>query len=205
MVKIRCRRCNEKLKKSFDFCPSCGTRVLDSSQDSKDYGMLGKNDFLGTQDMKLPFGFNKIFNNLVKQLEKQMNSEDFGAQGMPRGFKVQISTGRPQQTRQMIERKPMRQDDNKEEFLSDHEKDRRMNLPKVNAESKMKRLGDKIIYEIEAPGVIQRKDVLVTKLATGLEIKAYTKDKCYVKFIPLTVEVINCNVKKDKVFVELKV
>ena len=65
-------------------------------------------------------------------------------------------------------------------------------------------MGKKIIYEIETPGVRTKKDVVVAKLASGLEIKGYSEDKCYVKFIPLTVEVIGYYVENEKIFVELK-
>ncbi|MFH1563606.1 MAG: hypothetical protein ABIF11_09390, partial [Nitrospirota bacterium] len=77
-------------------------------------------------------------------------------------------------------------------------------LPKVEVEAKIRRLADRIIYEIDVPGVGSKADVVVTELATGLEIKAYSRDKCYVKFIPLKVEVIEYYVRPNKVFVELR-
>ena len=77
-------------------------------------------------------------------------------------------------------------------------------MPKVEVESKIKRLGNTIIYEIETPGVKIKGDVVLTELATGLEIKAYSKNKCYVKFIPLKVEVIQYSVEKEKVVVEIR-
>jgi len=211
MFNDKCGRCNRKVKKSFDFCPSCGYR-LDGSKE--DYGMLGRNDAGNFQeDLKLPFGMGKMVNSLVKQLEKQMNEGNMngkpGPGGMPRGFQVKISTGKPGQVGQMG---MPRQNGNggkevveqKRVVISQEEMDRREKLKRVDAKSNVRRLSDRIIYEIEAPGVKSNKDVVISKLATGLEIKAYSDKKCYVKFIPLTVEVIRYKVSKEKVFVELK-
>jgi hypothetical protein len=69
----------------------------------------------------------------------------------------------------------------------------------------MKRLADRIVYEIITPGVKSKKDVAVAELATGLEVKAYSRNKCYVKFIPLKVEVIGYYLKNERLFLELKV
>ena len=88
--------------------------------------------------------------------------------------------------------------------VSEAENSRRIGLPKVEGESRIKRLGDTIIYEIETPGIKNKDNVVLTELATGLEVKAYSKDKCYVKFIPLKVEVVEYYVEKEKVIVELK-
>jgi len=88
--------------------------------------------------------------------------------------------------------------------ISAEEAERRMGLRKVKAESRVRRLADRIVYEIDAPGIRDKVDVVVTELATGLEIRAYSDDKCYVKFIPLKVEVIGYSVRSEKVFVELR-
>ena len=50
-----------------------------------------------------------------------------------------------------------------------------------------------------------KKDVVLGELATGLEIRAYSKDKCFVKFIPLKFEVSQYYLRNDRLFVELKV
>jgi len=45
---------------------------------------------------------------------------------------------------------------------------------------------------------------MITELETGIEIRAYSKDKCYIKVIPLKVEVLNWRVGEEMVFVEFK-
>ncbi len=199
-----CSSCNEKVKDKFNFCPSCGNS-FNGTRRSEDFGMLGKNDSMPNiaGDLKLPFGLGKMVNSLVKQLEQQMNNSNLGEniEGAPKGFKIKVSTGMPQMKQVVKEASP-------EVSISDNinpkESERRMKLPRVDAESRVRRLGDRIIYEIETQGVKSKKDVVLTKLATGIEVKAYSKDKCYVRFIPLTVEIVGYFVKQNKVYVELK-
>ena len=203
MLKKKCPSCARKIKKEFGFCPYCGASFK-TIKENENFGMLGREDNIKNiqNDLNLPFGINKIMGSLVKQLEKQMNDlNGENPSGIPRGFKIKIATGQPQM-KQVIQGEPKKIEEVPK--ISEEENSRRVSLPKVKVESKVRRLADRIVYEIETPGVKKNTDVVVTKLASGLEIKAYSKDKCYVKFIPLTVEVIEYSVRDEKVFVELK-
>ncbi len=201
MFKRKCPSCAKNLEKSFRFCPYCG-ESLKRVQEEKNYGVLGKEDSVDLirDELKLPFGMEKIMNSLIKQLEKKMNEANKSEENnFPRGFKIKISTGNPQM-KQILENKSPRVVNNfTEEQIREKTK-----LPKIKAESKVKRLSDKIIYEIVTPGVKSPKEVIITKLASGLEIKAYSKDKCYTKFIPLTLEVLQYYIKDEKLIIELK-
>lgn len=203
MMRKKCLSCAKKVERKFSYCPYCGAsfRML---HDKEDFGMLGRDDFSerAQEELKLPFGIEKIMNSLVKQLEKQMGNADFGDnRGMPKGIKIRVMRGVPQMG-QVVRQMPQK----RKELIkvSDREVERRMSLPKVEAESKVRRLADMIIYEIEAPGIQKKEDVVLTELATGLEIRAYSRNKCYVKFIPLKVEVIEYHIEKEKVIVELR-
>ena len=205
MIKKKCPSCEKKIESKFSFCPHCGTS-FSTKVKNNDFGMLGATDDLGkiAGELKLPFGMEKMMGSLIKQLEKQMGSMNFeGADGMPKGIKIKIARN-PQmnQMGQMMRQKPRVQDSIPK--ISEKENRRRMTLPKINVDSKVKRLSNTIIYEIETPGVKKKEDVVLTELATGLEIKAYSNDKCYVKFIPLKVEVIQYYVNQEKVFVDIK-
>jgi len=199
MFKKKCSSCAKKVEKKFNFCPYCGNsfKVL---KNEEDYGFLGKEDVMGSENLNLPFGMGKIVESLVKQLEKQMGEMDFHNEGIPRGFKIRVSTKTPQ-IKQVMKQKPKVLNN---EMVPMEEIERRGNLPKFEAESKVRRLSDRIIYEISTPGVKAKKDVVVSELESGLEVRAYSKDKCYVKVIPFTVEIINYSLEKDKLFLELK-
>jgi len=206
MFKKKCPSCAKKIEKKFNFCPYCGAGQKSGVRGkvSGDFGMLGVDDSGENVrvEQKLPFGMEKIMGSLVKQLEKQMGNMDFGdVQGMPKGIRINVVRGNPQ-ARQIVREVPKKKIEVAK--ISDKENERRMGLKKVEAESKVRRLADRIIYEIDAPGVREKGDVVVTELATGLEIRIYSEDRCYVKFIPLKVELISYSVKPDRVFVELK-
>jgi len=202
MLKKKCPSCAKKVAKSFSYCPHCGVSFK-AKEDRENFGMLGRNDNEVVQEeLKLPFGIEKIMGSLVKQLEKQIGNVDMkDMQGMPKNINIRIARGVPQMG-QVVRRVPQKRED--VAVVSDEENERRMGLPKIEVDAKIRRLANSIIYEIETPGVQDKKDIVVTELATGLEIKAYSKNECYVKFIPLKVEVVEYYVDKEKVFVELK-
>ncbi len=203
MARLKCGSCGENLKKKFDYCPYCGVPSRSFSSE-KDYGFFGRNDSQNNQmnQIKLPFGMNRMVNSLIKQLEREigeMNFED-NSEINPRGFKIRISTGRPQLNQMAVqEKRPVQPNQ-----ITAKEQERRAKLSRVDAKSNVKRLSDRIVYEIDTPGISSKNDVALTTLASGLEVKVYSKDKCFVKFIPLNVEVIRYTIAKDKLFLELK-
>jgi len=201
-MKRKCSSCAKKVDRKFNYCPYCGVGFK-NVQNEKNFGMLGRDDSMGEirQEPKLPFGVNKIVGSLMKQLEKQMGDINFNQKGVPKGFKIRLSTGHPQ-IGQIIQGGPKKETAILN--ISQEEAERRIGLPKTEAKSKVRRLADRIIYEIVTPGVKMKKDVVVTELASGLEVRAYSKNKCYIKFIPLKVEIIRYYVEDEKVFLEVK-
>jgi len=69
------------------------------------------------------------------------------------------------------------------------EDDRRVlrKVPDVKEEAVMnvKRIRDKIIYELELPGVKSLRDVKLMRFPESLEVRAYAPEKLYFKIIPL--------------------
>lgn len=199
MFRKKCKSCGEKVERKFNYCPWCGGSLkVGGSRD--DFGMLGRNDTERAQEeTRLPFGMEKIMGSLVKQLEKQIGNMDIDERtGFPKGIKIQIARSPMGQ----VTKKPVKK--REVVYVSNEEAERRSSLEKMKAESRMRRIGDVIIYEIETPGLKKKEDVVITELATGLEIRAYSKDKCYVKIIPLKVEVLGWKVEKEKVLVEFR-
>jgi len=197
MFDKRCSGCGDKVERKFRYCPWCGASLKGSGDD---FGMLGVDDDGQVEEnFKLPLGLNKIMGSLVKQLEKDIGKIDMNAQGMPKGFKIQIGGRMPMQ---MVQNKPKKKIENI--VVDKEEVDRRRKLKRVDADAKVKRLGDVVLYEIAAPGVSDKRDVVMTELETGLEIRIYTDDVCYVKTIPLKVEVLRWKAEKGKVLVELR-
>ncbi len=196
----RCPSCNERVKKKFNYCPHC-SYGLKQRKPTGDFGLLGLGD-----DIKLPFGFNAIMKPLMKQLEKELGSLDMSElnQNMgqqPKGFKIQISTGKPQ-NHQNVGKVEMPVIENDE--VSHRESERRQKLPRVDAKSTIRRLPEGIVYEISTPGVKNQKEVVVSQLEDGIEVRAYSKAKCYTKIIPMKAEILGYKVSDEKVLVKLK-
>lgn len=204
MFKQKCPGCAKKLDSKFNFCPWCGQSIKHHNE-QKNFGLLGRSDAAENMQQQpmnqinLPFGLGKMVDSLMKQLESELSG--MGDQGMPKGFNIKIQTGNPQQMnmprQQGQQQMPMPQ-------ITPEESQRRQSLPKQDAESKIKRLSDKIIYEIYTPGIKNKEDIVITKLEQGFEIKAYTHDVCYLKTIPLQIEIMGFSIQKDKVIVELQ-
>jgi hypothetical protein len=208
--KKKCPGCGEKVEKKFKYCPWCSF-ALKQREIEDNFGMLGKDDEIqrALQHASLPMGLNGMLGGLMKQLEKEMSNMGNAEPGKPRGFKIQISTGMPKM--QMIgpgQNKPNIQlphgNELIEESIPEDERERRTKLKRVEAKSTIRRLPEGVIYEIDTPGVTSKKDVAITKLEQSMELKAYSKDRCYVKTIPMKVEVLGISVRDDKVFLKLK-
>lgn len=200
MFKKKCPSCAKKIEKKYNFCPFCGQSFKEQKQ-QEDYGMLGTDDSIENikQEVRLPLGLNTIMNSLMKQLQKELGD------GSGKGFKIKISTGNPQLKKIHPQAKRQtRQTNQTKQYIPKEEQERRSSLPKKQAESKIKRIGDSIIYEISTPGVKSKSDVAISKLEESIEIRAYSKDKCYIKTIPMKLEISEYFVKDNQVILELK-
>lgn len=207
-IKKKCPSCGRKIERKFNFCPWCG-RVLKNKK-RNDYGFLGKDDFSegGNQMTQgiMPMGnLNKIMNSLMNQINKEMQNfdgKDFSG-SMPKGFSIKIQRGMPQ-IKQPTRKQPKEAEKIIKPKLSEKEKTRRSNLKSKNTTSKVRRLSDKIFYEIDAPGIKDKSQVEITSLENGLEVKIYTKEFCYVKLIPVKIKFSKMDIKKDKLILEFK-
>jgi hypothetical protein len=193
----KCPSCDKRTRKKSNFCSSCGY-----SYRQKNSGNLTMGDLMG--DIKMPFGLNGLMKTLVKQLDKELGNLDLDAleETQPRRFKIQISNGPPQM--QKVHKVEVPSLEEEFEKVSDREAERRQNLKKVAAVSTIRRLPEGLVYEISAPGVKYKKEVVISQLEDGIEVRAYSKDKCYVKMIPVKSEIIGYQVGDEKVLLKLK-
>ena len=208
----KCQRCEGKLKDAFSFCPYCGVD-LRTNEDSRDFGMLGKNDGLAGAPLTGGFGgmgitdkmIGGIFNSLMKNLENQMKNMDFeklddGLKGerhevqrFPNG--IRISVGKPRQVKKDV-KKIVRK------TISEEQVTRMSKLPRSEARSEVRRFSDKVVYELKAPEVEDVNDIFVSKLETGYEVKAIGKKKVYVNSLPVNLPLRRYFIKDKKLHVE---
>lgn len=93
--------------------------------------------------------------------------------------------------------------DNFNEF-TEEQNERFSKLKKIMPESHLKRIDDKIIYEIELPGVDSLKDTSIIQLEDGIEIRALSEKKAYLKRVPLNLSILNYYLSKNLLILEFK-
>ena len=206
-----CRQCGTGVKGKYDFCPYCGNRLEDKKGD---FGMLGKNDLLGNnpEEFRLPPGFNMIFNSLMKNFEKQF--KDIGGKTeKPEEKKNHISISISafgnkaplvkvsSPMGQNLEKKKIRTasfDDLSPEQLKKFSK-----LPKEEPKTNIRRLSNKVFYEVNLPGVKSAKDISILNLEKGIELKAVSAKKAYMKSIPINLPILKYKLSKGKLVLEM--
>ena len=134
MFEKKCSECGKKIQKDFLYCPYCGNSIK-VKRERDNFGMLGRDDEflereLFQENAKLPMGIDKIMNSLVKQLDKEL-SQTKGFGNVPAGFKIQISTGKPQTRPVERKEKILRQEFR--EQIDEKEAERRGKLQRENA------------------------------------------------------------------------
>ncbi|MEM4181603.1 MAG: zinc ribbon domain-containing protein [Candidatus Pacearchaeota archaeon] len=201
MKKKKCLRCNKEIERNFDFCPWCGEKLAKKTK--SDYGLLGETDDEFFSDKEIFFPIDRIFerifsdmNNLFSNssIEKKANTIPFN------NIQIKFSTFSPRREISYNKNKNdvHEQKKNNKRELSDNP------VQIVKAEAKFRRLPEGVVYEIFAPGVKSREDIVINRIEGGIEIRAYTKDKCYVKTIPLKVDSFSYSVKENKVILTIK-
>lgn len=226
--KKNCGKCGRKVSDKNNFCSACGCGI--GKSENGDWGMLGKDDSPAEEEfggIRIPGGFNVIFNSLMKNLDKQFRNLDremrkgaesargFSKNGKPRngigkGISISISSmgnGPPKiSVMSYGNGKTANGKKTKEISLSEFSRDAPKNfskLPREEPKTGIKRLSDKVVYEIEIPDVKSTKDVLITKLENSIEIKAASEKKSYSKLIPFNLPIINYDFAEGKLVLEM--
>src|SRR3989344_9010760 len=211
---IKCRVCSSKVSSDFAFCPHCGSVLNEEpKEDDKDYGLLGKDDSLSSLEKSFQgnnFGItdkivSSIFNSLVKSLDKQFkdvdkqSARDMGRaeiKSFPTGIRIKISPA--------TQSKPKQKAQKTKRVITPEQMEKMTSLPRSEAKANVRRLSDKVIYELTTPGVESTDDVFVSKLENGYEIKAIGNKKVYFKSLPVNLPIRGFSIGKNKLLVEFK-
>lgn len=213
--KKKCEKCGKKIEEKYSFCPYCGDQ---KSENDDDFGMLGKSDFMPlANELKLPFGFNAIFNSLMKNLTKEMEEQMKGnlANEQPKkvkkdGISISISTfgnGAPRVKVTPMGNQKIEQEKPNEKIKQNNftkEKIKKFNeLKREEPKTNIRRLSNKLVYEIEMPGVKSVEDISISQLENSIEIKAIGEKKAYGKIIPISLPIKNFDLSEGKLILEL--
>jgi len=201
---IKCGNCDSKISEKFSFCPYCGFSFIDPAEEAKEYGMLGRQDIEQIQNN--PFGnlgvtdklIGSLMNTLVKTLDREFKdierekTETAEIKAMPNGIRIKISPAKA--VKRQVAQLPRGK-------ISDEQLKRFSSLPRTSAKTSVKRLSDRVIYELSVPGINSANDVFVSKLESGYEIKVLG-DKVYTNTLPISLPLKNLAVDKNKLFIE---
>ncbi len=200
----KCQRCEGKLKEEYSFCPYCKLDLRNPEADMKDYGMLGKNDsvlgapLLGGGGVGMSDSIvNSIFNNVMKMMENQLKNLDGGKidfgdakpeiSMLPNGIQIRIGPHIHKHKHQEV----------KPRVISEDQRARMTKLPRSQAKAEIRRLSDKIIYELATPGVENVDDIFVSKVESGYEVKAVGNKKVYFNSLQINLPLKKYFVKEN--------
>lgn len=211
MFREKCHNCRKKVKKNFEFCPFCGANL----RKKEDYGFLGKEDFFG-HDLDLPFGFNMLMKPLIKELNKQLvdldkelKVENKNIKKPVQSFSMHIS---------LPGQKPIKiTSGNMGHNLNDLQQKKEIKLPKIDEKvlknvkglvkkepkTNIRRLSDRVIYEVELPNVVSIESININKLEEGYEIKAVSKECQFVKELRINFPLLGYSFENELLVLEM--
>ncbi len=228
MFTRRCDNCNRRVKKAFEFCPSCGFD-LKKKAEKEDYGFLGKED-LKDEFSNMPLGFRLLVKPLINELNKQMaeldkeikkNNSKTGTNKNFSSFTIKINSlenGKPMKIVSYNNgigpgmKLVKKTEDNKKPKVA-------MKLPKLTSEilskiknwprvepiTEVRRLSDSVVYELSVPGVKKIEDVNIANFENVIEVKSVGDKEVFVKDIKVSYPLINYYVENEKLILEFGV
>ena len=209
MFSKRCSRCESKINNENRFCPSCGLN-LKKKYEEEDYGMLGINDSIFEEQMNFSDNFMekminsamKIFEKQIKNINNEINNPKSNKQQNNPGLNVQffVNGEKVFSDNEMQNQQPIKI----KNTISKEKLKKFSKLPKTEPKSKIKRLSNKIIYELIVPGVDNIEDVLINQLENSVEIKALSKDKVYSKNLNINLPILRYHLVKDNLIIEMQ-
>ena len=144
----------------------------------------------------------KTIEKQAKDMEKEMakeiqqRPEHAEIRQLPNGITIKFGA-LPLANRQRQAKKPI-----EKKKITNDQITRLSKLPRAQAKSSVKRLSDKVVYELATPGVQNPEDVFVSKVETGYEVKAIGSKKVYVNTLPIELPLRRCSLAQNKLLVE---
>ena len=207
--KKSCVACNRKISKSFNFCPYCGTRNMKL----EDYGMLGLEDNHNShQPIIAPKRksfmdsiIDRAMESAINMIEKDFQREEGSSQKkIPKqNFQIMIN-GQKIDPASLGFASPPKKTVSKVSKLFDEEKRKKLReLPEKEPKINVRRLSNKVLYELDIPGVNSLEDVSINQLEDSIEIKAISLKNAYKKLIPVSLPIKHYSVSRGKLTLEL--
>ena len=76
-------------------------------------------------------------------------------------------------------------------------------FPKKEPDTNIRRFSDRVIYELNMPGLKSEKEMSIVKLENSIEIKTLAHEIIYMKIIPISLPITDFKIAEDKLVLEL--
>ncbi len=211
---MRCPNCGSRVEEDWEFCPRCGNRL--------------KGDIFTDVFSRIEREFKEMDRMFERNFEVFDLSPFFTKPMKGRGFSIRItqtSGEKPKisvKTFGDVDRKEIEEEMKRLGFrdkvkavgskireIREPREERKLSLTgaKVTEEPKtsVRRIGDKIVVEVELPGVRDMRDIEVRSLENSIEVKAIAGDKAYFKILtkPPQTSILNKRFKDGILYLEL--
>ena len=211
--RIKCDYCKSKIDEKFNFCPHCGNSTISEREELKEFGLLGRNDLsniketkrnpledIGLTDKMLSSLMNSVMKSFGNQFRNMAESasDSTRIEHFPNGIKIRVGIPQDSQNKQPKQKQSIKKQ------ITGKQIEKMSNLPRGIAKTSVRRLSDKIVYELSAPGIESTEDVFISRLETGYEIKAIGKNKVYVNSLPINLPLKGFSIANNKLLVEFK-
>lgn len=214
MVVMYCHRCGKKVDENWDFCPSCGAKVMKPVKFKRPDSLFSSDNLFSSFKKQLD-EMNWLMRQDSRTMEKNFEVFNLKNGSEPKikrnGFSVSIRSGtgrKPQiniKTFGDVDKKRLQDELSKrfgiklqnmpgetEAIKAEHPAEKMQEsevkeMPKITEEPKtdIKRLPDKIIIETNLPDVESDSDIIVHMLPESIELKAIGKKKMYFKIMQI--------------------
>ncbi len=211
--KRKCKNCDRKINNSYDFCPHCGNSFNDNTEG---WGMLGKTDNTNEfeQFSNSLFGgvggkiIGGMLGKTLKMLEHEIQKETKTQNNTPKtNFELIINGKRinPKDIKLSQQRQVVKKQRKVFPNISNDSLKKISTLPKKEPLTNIRRFADKVIYEINMPGVNSVNDISIISLESSIEIKALADKTAYFKVIPISLPITNYKFLDEKLILELEI
>jgi len=181
---VSCPKCKSEITEKYSFCPYCGLHLVNPEKELREFGMLGRSDIADDEIVRHALNSNmsvtdrllgSLMNSLLKNIDMQFREvETTEVKNTPNGVRIRV--GIPAQQRKREQKVVNR-------ALTEQQLTRMSSLPRTEAKTNVRRLADKVVYDLATQGIESPDDVFVSKTESGYEIKAIAKSKVYVNSV----------------------
>jgi predicted RNA-binding Zn-ribbon protein involved in translation (DUF1610 family) len=204
---VKCDSCNNYINENYSFCPHCGVSYIDPIEEAREFGMLGKSDensdvnqlaptSEGITDKIIGSVMQSIIKNMVSQIgNSQKKSNIPEIQSFPNGIKIKIGLPTPIKK---VQKKIVKQ----AQTLTEEQIEKMSKLPRATAKTNVRRLPDKVLYEISASGILSPEDIFISKTESGYEVKAIGKSKIYTNNLPINLPLKGYSISEKSLLFE---